>query len=388
MHRGSGLFNQPPSTTNNTNTINSQFSQSQSSITVSGVMPVALIDHSQSSTAGSGSLIQPIDHRGLTHNNSNSSLAKQQQQRSAGSNQQSSHYQHSNHSHYMNGTSINDMGSALPPGVLEHKGEYVEIDESPQDSPNDRVRVIQPNNHNLNHMKHSNPSSNSNNNQRTVAFGESATVHEDEPDDSDLDDDSHLADDEAGDEVNNINNNNGNRTIQSNASNANRSRVVGPSVTTNSLPISSIQLTHTAGLSPYAQQQQLLAAQQHQQILIQQQQAQLQQLQAQQYQMQFQHHNQHNQSDHVVTEDSEGSYYSDEESSEDDSPRENRILTFADEHGKDMCAIFYYELDSEEDEEELIQTGGKNGLNQSQSNKGKSVQSGDQSSGCGKCAIQ
>lgn len=34
-----------------------------------------------------------------------------------------------------------------------------------------------------------------------------------------------------------------------------------------------------------------------------------------------------------------GSYYSEDESSEDDSPRENRVLTFADEHGKNLCDV-------------------------------------------------
>ena len=48
-----------------------------------------------------------------------------------------------------------------------------------------------------------------------------------------------------------------------------------------------------------------------------------------------------------------GSYYSDEdfdgESSEDESPRENRVLTFADEHGKNLVAIHWYEPDPGED---------------------------------------
>jgi hypothetical protein len=48
-----------------------------------------------------------------------------------------------------------------------------------------------------------------------------------------------------------------------------------------------------------------------------------------------------------------GSYYSDEdadaESSDDESPRENRVLTFADEHGKNLVALHWYDPDPGED---------------------------------------
>ncbi len=47
-----------------------------------------------------------------------------------------------------------------------------------------------------------------------------------------------------------------------------------------------------------------------------------------------------------------GSYYSDESSSEDESPRENRVLTFADEHGQDLCYFCYYEVEVPHEEEE------------------------------------
>lgn len=52
------------------------------------------------------------------------------------------------------------------------------------------------------------------------------------------------------------------------------------------------------------------------------------------------------------------SYYSDKdgdgESSDDESPRENRVLTFADEHGKNLVAVHWYEPDPGEDNRAVV----------------------------------
>lgn len=62
-------------------------------------------------------------------------------------------------------------------------------------------------------------------------------------------------------------------------------------------------------------------------------------------------------------EDGEGEYdseedYTDEdgdESSEDGSPRENRVLTFADEHGQKLCDYCYYEPEPAEHDDSVYE---------------------------------
>lgn len=60
------------------------------------------------------------------------------------------------------------------------------------------------------------------------------------------------------------------------------------------------------------------------------------------------------------------SYYSEDdaeaESSDDESPRENRVLTFADEHGKNLVAVHWYEPDPGEDNRATIGGGGSASL--------------------------
>lgn len=47
--------------------------------------------------------------------------------------------------------------------------------------------------------------------------------------------------------------------------------------------------------------------------------------------------------------------YDDDGSSEDKSPRENRVLTFADEHGANLCDFCYYEPEPAEHDDSIYE---------------------------------
>lgn len=98
-------------------------------------------------------------------------------------------------------------------------------------------------------------------------------------------------------------------------------------------------------------------------------------------------------------------YYSDDDdlgdedgeySSSDSSPRENRILTFADEHGKHLCEFNFYQIpditdtgdDSDEDEKGTRKrNAGQQRTNKQISDRKKQGQGGQPSSCTGACSI-
>lgn len=120
--------------------------------------------------------------------------------------------------------------------------------------------------------------------------------------------------------------------------------------------------------------------------------------QQQQHLLQQQHHQQqeglvdHGEVYDEEEYDDEEDYEDDDYSSEDESPRDNRVLTFADEHGQPLCHVLFYDPNpnyiSRMEPQSNASAGWEGaGPNSSDSDKKKGRNKQQQVNSCGQCVI-